>query len=487
MSQPTTIIDPNNGTLLNVLQNNNYTIQNGFITQSPKPITSQQIVINPSPILTFNNVVPSNSNNQSTTTTTVQSRPSPSGGYKLLLNEDGRFVLQHDPNLNQDLQSQLFLQNLFGNLNSGGNNPLLQSLLNNIQQLQQNQKVVTSPQTIQTPISSLIQNITIPSQPQPQPQPQLQPQPQTPVSITPQTPLTKKSQPLLASTATVTPSVTSAPKKSPYILSLTLEQLDVLKKDGQLVVNGQTIYMQASSSSTVTATTTATTTTTTTTTTEVTKSITTPSVVTKSRKKSVAESKKGGGAMKTGSVTKGPILHTIQITTAQEQMLKSIQAQIDSLNDRLRKDATVTGNEKQSLTVTLKQLYVEQQKILASGKVIDSNNGCTSETFTAALNNLQNSKICFQNSGHVVDPLVLQKEVPKSKKTLRGDDVVVKAEVKEEPVSLFDLVKASDVRSLDADSCATVKQVCFYCNLRASDQSNNCSIKRKVWQSYPKF
>ncbi|GJQ70494.1 hypothetical protein Trydic_g22903 [Trypoxylus dichotomus] len=36
-----------------------------------------------------------------------------SEGYKLALGEDGRLLLQYDPNLNQDLQSQLVLQNLY--------------------------------------------------------------------------------------------------------------------------------------------------------------------------------------------------------------------------------------------------------------------------------------------------------------------------------------------------------------------------------------
>lgn len=40
------------------------------------------------------------------------------GGFKLALGEDGRLVLQHDPTLNQDLQSQLLLQSIFG-LNGG--------------------------------------------------------------------------------------------------------------------------------------------------------------------------------------------------------------------------------------------------------------------------------------------------------------------------------------------------------------------------------
>lgn len=41
-----------------------------------------------------------------------------SGGFKLTVGEDGRLILQHDPTLNQDLQSQLLLQSIFG-LNGG--------------------------------------------------------------------------------------------------------------------------------------------------------------------------------------------------------------------------------------------------------------------------------------------------------------------------------------------------------------------------------
>lgn len=43
-----------------------------------------------------------------------------SGGFKLTVGEDGRLVLQHDPTLNQDLQSQLILQSLLGLNGVGG-------------------------------------------------------------------------------------------------------------------------------------------------------------------------------------------------------------------------------------------------------------------------------------------------------------------------------------------------------------------------------
>lgn len=77
------------------------------------------------------------------------------GGFKLTVGDDGRLILQHDPTLNQDLQSQLLLQSIFG-LNGG---LVLQPSID-AQQVHHSQTV----QTIQQQSVQTIQQQTVQSQ-----------------------------------------------------------------------------------------------------------------------------------------------------------------------------------------------------------------------------------------------------------------------------------------------------------------------------------
>ncbi|KAF5285769.1 hypothetical protein FQR65_LT13048 [Abscondita terminalis] len=260
------------------------------------------------------------------------------GGFKLALGEDGRLVLQHDPTLNQDLQSQLLLQSIFG-LNGLVLQPSLdqvhsqtvqtiqqQSVQTIQQQTVQSQTIQTvqqqtvqphpiqtiqpqiqavQPQTVQQTVQQTIQHQTVQSQPlahtqpmqivQPQPihtiqshniqQHTIQSQPtvqavhqsiqsqiqsllqsQTQVHAQPP-PQTQPTQPILKvqpfqkaqpPVQTVHPqpvqtihhpphqndNQTNNPPQTSYVVNLTPEQLELLKRNGQLTVNGQTIFMQ---------------------------------------------------------------------------------------------------------------------------------------------------------------------------------------------------------------------------------------------------
>jgi hypothetical protein len=255
-----------------------------------------------------------------------------SGGFKLTMGEDGRLVLQHDPTLNQDLQSQLILQSIFG-LNGGlvlqpsMDQQTVQQTVQTIQQqsVQTIQQQTVQSQTIQTvqqqtmqpqhtlqpqiqqqTVQQTIQHQTVQSQPlmqqpmqivQPQPtmhslhslQSQIQGQLQSLLQhqqnqavqthqIPPPSPTfhhqqqqqqqqhQQQNQPVLkvqpfqkaqppVQTVHPQPIVQqqqqqqqqeNQPQNQPtsYVVNLTPDQLEQLKRNGQLTVNGQTIFMQ---------------------------------------------------------------------------------------------------------------------------------------------------------------------------------------------------------------------------------------------------
>ncbi|KRT84998.1 hypothetical protein AMK59_2128 [Oryctes borbonicus] len=85
-----------------------------------------------------------------------------SGGYKLTLGEDGRLLLQHDPNLNQDLQSQLLLQNLFG-LNGLILQPSMDQQVHSqtVQTIQQQSVQTIQQQTVQSQTIQTVQQQTV--------------------------------------------------------------------------------------------------------------------------------------------------------------------------------------------------------------------------------------------------------------------------------------------------------------------------------------
>lgn len=80
------------------------------------------------------------------------------GGFKLALGEDGRLVLQHDPTLNQDLQSQLLLQSIFG-LNGGCGSLVLQPSID--QQIHSQTVQTIQQQSVQTIQQQTVQSQTI--------------------------------------------------------------------------------------------------------------------------------------------------------------------------------------------------------------------------------------------------------------------------------------------------------------------------------------
>ncbi|KAK5638151.1 hypothetical protein RI129_012446 [Pyrocoelia pectoralis] len=284
------------------------------------------------------------------------------GGFKLALGEDGRLVLQHDPTLNQDLQSQLLLQSIFGlnglvlqpSIDQQVHSQTVQTIqqqsvqtiqqqtvqsqtiqtvqqqtvqphMQTIQQAIQPQIQAVQPQTVQQTVQQTIQHQTVQSQPlthahtqpmqivQPQPihtiqshniqqhtiqsqptvqaiqsqvqqsihsqiQSLLQSQPlQTiqPQPVHTQAPAptiqTQTTQPILKvqpfqktqpPVQTVHPQPVQTihhhpppqhnmnenqqnhPPQTSYVVNLTPEQLELLKRNGQLTVNGQTIFMQ---------------------------------------------------------------------------------------------------------------------------------------------------------------------------------------------------------------------------------------------------
>ncbi|XP_044260840.1 putative uncharacterized protein DDB_G0271606 [Tribolium madens] len=239
-----------------------------------------------------------------------------SGGFKLTMGEDGRLVLQHDPTLNQDLQSQLILQSIFG-LNGGlvlqpsMDQQTVQQTVQTIQQqsVQTIQQQTVQSQTIQTvqqqqhtlqpqiqqqTVQQTIQHQTVQSQPlmqqpmqivQPhslhslqsqiqgqlqnllQQQQQQQNQAVQTHQVPPQSPTfqqqQQQNQPVLKvqpfqkaqpPVQTVHPQPQpqqenqqqqqQQPPPTSYVVNLTPEQLEQLKRNGQLTVNGQTIFMQ---------------------------------------------------------------------------------------------------------------------------------------------------------------------------------------------------------------------------------------------------
>lgn len=284
------------------------------------------------------------------------------GGFKLALGEDGRLVLQHDPTLNQDLQSQLLLQSIFGlnglvlqpSIDQQVHSQTVQTIqqqsvqtiqqqtvqsqtiqtvqqqtvqphMQTIQQAIQPQIQAVQPQTVQQTVQQTIQHQTVQSQPlahahsqpmqivQPQPihtiqshniqqhtiqsQPTvqaiqsqvqqsihsqiqsllqsqplqtIQPQPvhtQAPaptIQTQPTQPILKvqpfqKTQPPVQTVhpqpvqtihhppppqPSINENQQNHPPQTSYVVNLTPEQLELLKRNGQLTVNGQTIFMQ---------------------------------------------------------------------------------------------------------------------------------------------------------------------------------------------------------------------------------------------------
>lgn len=86
-----------------------------------------------------------------------------SGGFKLTVGEDGRLILQHDPTLNQDLQSQLILQSLLG-LNGGlVLQPSMdqQTVQQTVQTIQQQSVQTIQQQTVQSQTIQTVQQQTV--------------------------------------------------------------------------------------------------------------------------------------------------------------------------------------------------------------------------------------------------------------------------------------------------------------------------------------
>lgn len=84
------------------------------------------------------------------------------GGFKLALGEDGRLVLQHDPTLNQDLQSQLLLQSIFG-LNGLVLQPSMDQQVHSqtVQTIQQQSVQTIQQQTVQSQTIQTVQQQTV--------------------------------------------------------------------------------------------------------------------------------------------------------------------------------------------------------------------------------------------------------------------------------------------------------------------------------------
>ncbi|XP_045469662.1 putative leucine-rich repeat-containing protein DDB_G0290503 isoform X2 [Harmonia axyridis] len=86
-----------------------------------------------------------------------------SGGFKLAMGEDGRFVLQHDPTMNHDLQSQLILQGIIG-LNGGlVLQPSIdqQTVQQTVQTIQQQSVQTIQQQTVQSQTIQTVQQQTV--------------------------------------------------------------------------------------------------------------------------------------------------------------------------------------------------------------------------------------------------------------------------------------------------------------------------------------
>lgn len=211
----------------------NITINNGLIPNANLTLPNNIV----------SNFLPTNIVQQSADHSFAGSNMQRTGGFKLALSEDGRLILQHDPTLNQDIQSQLLLQSIFG-INIPGNNLLLSSVNNaTTAQQQQQPQQQTAPQQHHQPL-------------QHPPQPQiLQPQHSKPIAV-----VEPKKQEVSTKTTNIIqnsiPSVRTEPQTDAsqpptggassnfsYIVNLTPEQLETLKRNGQLTVNGQTIFM----------------------------------------------------------------------------------------------------------------------------------------------------------------------------------------------------------------------------------------------------
>ncbi|KAF7283183.1 hypothetical protein GWI33_001246 [Rhynchophorus ferrugineus] len=86
-----------------------------------------------------------------------------SGGFKLTVGEDGRLVLQHDPTLTQDIQSQLILQGILG-LNGGlVLQPSMdqQTVQQTVQTIQQQSVQTIQQQTVQSQTIQTVQQQTV--------------------------------------------------------------------------------------------------------------------------------------------------------------------------------------------------------------------------------------------------------------------------------------------------------------------------------------
>ncbi|XP_050300396.1 polyhomeotic-proximal chromatin protein-like isoform X2 [Anthonomus grandis grandis] len=85
-----------------------------------------------------------------------------SGGFKLTVGDDGRLMLQHDPTLNQDIQSQLILQSLLG-LNGLVLQPSMdqQTVQQTVQTIQQQSVQTIQQQTVQSQTIQTVQQQTV--------------------------------------------------------------------------------------------------------------------------------------------------------------------------------------------------------------------------------------------------------------------------------------------------------------------------------------
>lgn len=233
----------------NPFQVQNFGGQNLFLNQGTNTIIAPNIP-NFSGNITINNgLIPNNNltvpNNilpnflqtnivQQTTDVNVQR----TGGFKLALSEDGRLILQHDPNLNQDIQSQLLLQSIFG-ISIPGNNLVLTSVNNPTPPVQPPQVkpiAVVEPkkQEITTKTTNIIHNPITVSSVQPCDAPNHQTV--TAPSITPTSNNNNNNNNSGGNNG-------GNSNNFSYIVNLTPEQLETLKRNGQLTVNGQTIFM----------------------------------------------------------------------------------------------------------------------------------------------------------------------------------------------------------------------------------------------------
>lgn len=216
----------------------NITINNGLIPNTNLTLPNTNLTL-PNFLPNLVQQTPTEVNNFST------NNLQRTGGFKLALSEDGRLILQHDPNLNQDIQSQLLLQNIFG-INLQGGNLVLTSVSS---QIPQPPKPMTVSEPIKKPLeqtktTNIIQNV-IPSvkvESQPILTPPIIPNPEPPPPPPPPQPLQPLQQ-LNHNNNNNAPQNNQTPPNFSYIINLTPDQLETLKRNGQLNVNGQTIFM----------------------------------------------------------------------------------------------------------------------------------------------------------------------------------------------------------------------------------------------------